>query len=113
MAVLGRARRQTRQMAHNTIRVDELRTAMERILVALERNFGDSVTLEENYYWHLPVEDAYEMHAVPKIQEVGLVSDDLSEIRQSLASGEEVFSIWHDLSHLIGVLRVVEKLASP
>lgn len=102
---------QTRQMADDTIRVDELRAAMERILVAVERTQGDLITLDEDYYWHLPVEDAYQMRDAPQITEVGQVSDDVAEIRQSLANGEEVFSVWHDLSHLIGVLRVVEKMS--
>lgn len=98
-------------MADDTIRVDELRAAMERILLAVERTYGEVITLDEDYYWHLPVEEAYEMRDAPTIADVGQVSDDVAEIRQGLASGEEVFSIWHDLSHLIGVLRVVEKLS--
>jgi hypothetical protein len=100
-------------MAADTILVEELRAAMERILVAVERVHGELITLDQDYYWHLPVEDAYEMRRTPTVNEVGQVSDDVAEIKQSLTSGNEVFSIWHDLSHLIGVLRVVEKLSVP
>lgn len=97
-------------MDANTVEVGELREVMERILTAVERVHGSSIPLGEDYYWHLPVEDAYAMNTTPKIREAGQISDDLVEIRQSLSDDDAVLSIWHDLAHTIGVLRAVEHL---
>lgn len=100
-------------MTEAVVQVEELRAAIEQILAAVERTHGSSVTLDEDYYWHLPVEAAYDMSAAPEIREVGQVSDDLAEMRNGLTEDGEVLSIWHALSHVIGVLRVFEKLSLP
>jgi hypothetical protein len=101
-------------MGDLTLQVDDLRRAANRIFAALERNYGKSIDLDEDYYWHLDVDDAYEMSAVPTIDLVGQVTDDVAELRAFVASdNNEVDSIWHELNHLIGVLRVIEKQASP
>ena len=78
-------------MAADKIHTHELRAAMERILAAIEESYGSEVTLDEDYYWHLDVEDAYDMSEEPKITSVGQVSDDLSEI--TLTPNREVGSI--------------------
>lgn len=100
-------------MADDKIHTHELRTALDRILVAVEKSYGSEIVLDEDYYWDLTVDDAYDMTAEPKITTVGQVSDDVAEIRQMLSDDEPVQAIWHDLAHLIGVLRVIEKMSLP
>ncbi len=100
-------------MAAHKFHTHELRAALDRVLAAVEKNHGSQITLDEDYYWHLPVEDAYDLSTEPEITTVGQVSDDLAEIKQLLSSDEPVLAIWHELSHLIGVLRVMEKMSLP
>lgn len=92
-------------MAAHKIHTHERRTALDRILVAVEKSHGSELTLDEDYYWHLPVEDAFDLSAEPKTMTVGQVSNDLAEVKQLLSADEPVLAIWHDLAHLIGVLR--------
>jgi len=68
------------------------------------------VLLEDDFYWHLPVAAAFDMSQEPETLTVGQLTDDLNE----LASPGDVdpSTVWHDLSHLIGLLRVLEKQAS-
>ncbi len=101
-------------MGDLTIRVDDLRRATNRIFAAVERNVGESIELDEDYYWHLDVEDAYKMSAVPTINLVGQVTDDVAALKAFVASDDDgIDSVWHELNHLIGVLRVIEKQVSP
>ena len=63
-----------------------------------------------DYYWHLPVELAFDMVEEPRTFTVGQVSDDLVEsVQDERAQVPE--EAWHDLSHLIGVLRALELAA--
>jgi hypothetical protein len=79
-------------------------------LDATEKRLGPEVTLDTDYYWHLPVEDAFNMGGKPQTFTVGQVSDDLEE---SVQDEQERLpeEAWHDLSHLIGVLRALELAA--
>jgi hypothetical protein len=93
-----------------TVSIANLRTALVRALDATEKRLGPEVTLEADYYWHLPVEDAFNMAAEPQTLTVGQVSDDLEEAVQDEHErlSEEA---WHDLSHIIGILRALELAA--
>lgn len=88
-------------MAAHKIHTHELRTALDRILVAVEKDHGSEITFDEDHYWHLPVEDAFDLSAEPNITAVGQVSDDLAEIKQLLRNDEPVLAIWQDLPTLL------------
>jgi hypothetical protein len=93
-----------------TVNIADLRTALGRALDATERRLGSEVMLDVDYYWHLPVEDAFNMAGEPQTFTVGQVSDDLGVTVQDVHERvpEEA---WHDLSHLVGVLRALELAA--
>lgn len=88
----------------------DLRSAVVRALEVTEKRLGPRVTLDVDYYWHLPVEEAFNMAREPHSFTVGQVSDDLKE---TLPNEHEQVpeAAWHDLSHLIGVLRALELAA--
>ena len=90
-----------------TVAVADLRLALRRALDATEARLGPEVSLPVDYYWHLPVEDAFDLTSEPSTFTVGQVSDDLDEAVHDEADGNSE-AAWHGLSHLIGVLRAVE-----
>ena len=53
------------------------------------------------------------MNETPSIRQVGQLSDDLADVRRNVVDDEGGPIVWHDLAHLIGVLRAVEKMALP
>ena len=57
-----------------------------------------------DHYWHLPVEDAFDLTSEPSRFTVGQVCDDLDEVVRDEPDGIPKAER-HDLSHLIGVLR--------
>jgi hypothetical protein len=91
------------------IRMEELRNASTRTLIAAEDRLGAEVALTDDYYWHLPVDAAFDMTREPSSLTAGQLSDDLEHLRE--ASDVEPWTVWHDLAHLIGLLRAVERLA--
>src|SRR5688572_28722351 len=97
-----------RRMAESiTVAIADLRSALIRALDATEARLGPEVSLAVDYYWHLPVDDAFNLTIEPSTFTVGQVSDDLDEAVHDEPDGISE-AAWHDLSHLIGVLRAVE-----
>ena len=95
--------------ANLTIRVDEIRAALGRVLDVVEDRHGPDLALVNDYYWSVPVAAAFDMtHQAPELT-VGQVSDDIDTIRE-LGRESDVTSAWHELAHLVGVLRAVEAL---
>ena len=94
------------------LRIDDLRNALSRALDAAEQTLGKEVVIEHDHYWHLPVDSAFDMAQPPEPASltVGQLSDDLSVVHADVAHPE---AAWHDLAHLIGLLRAVEQLANP
>jgi hypothetical protein len=96
----------------SVINVSDLRIALDRVLQATEDLLGAEVPVQADYYWHLPVERAFDMASEPRDFTAGQLSDDLESVRTENEHVEPV-TAWHDLAHLIGVLRALELAARP
>jgi HD superfamily phosphohydrolase YqeK len=59
----------------------------------------------------LTVDAAFDMSREPPELTVGQLADDLAEV--SSATEAECAALWHDLAHLVGLVREIEKLAQP
>jgi hypothetical protein len=89
------------------LRIADLRAALNQVLVTAEELLGPKVRLDLDYYWHVPVENAFDLARVPQQFTTGQLSDDLHELLEQ--DHERVpQEAWHELSHLIGVLRALE-----
>lgn len=95
--------------------IPKLREALDRTLTAVEREHGEMVTLTGDYYWHLPVQAAFDMTVASPELDAGQLSDDLDELNDLLTEDETegVPALWHNLQHLIGLLRALEAQALP
>lgn len=94
-----------------TVDISKLGVATARALDAVEARLGPTVAIPEDHYWHLPVEDAFDLTSEPDTLTVGRVTDDLQSLRDMRAV--EPSEGWHELAHLIGVLRAVEAATRP
>lgn len=94
----------------NCVRVSDIRQALDRVLGAVERDLGSEFALDADYYWHLPVTAAFNMEVEPSpgVLTTGSLVDDLDG-----RAGKDSNATWHELGHLIGVLRAVEHRCSP
>jgi hypothetical protein len=94
------------------VRIADLSAAIVRALEAAEQLLGPEVSLDGDHYWHMPVEAAFNLTREPREFTVGQLSDDLHD---ALIDDHERVpqETWHDLTHLIGLLRAVERAGRP
>jgi len=90
------------------VSIAELRTALLRALDMAKALLGPEVELDVDYYWHLPAHEAFNM--TTENFTVGTLSDDLLGAFED-AHERAREEAWHDLSHLIGILRTLELAA--
>ena len=91
-----------------SITTAEVRTAMEVLCDSLERELGSSINLAADHYWHVGADEAFDLSTTPAVL-VGQLDDDVQSVRSMIDSADPV--LWHDLDHLIGVLRRLAALA--
>ncbi|MDH6242834.1 hypothetical protein [Mycobacterium sp. OTB74] len=87
-------------MADEILRIDELRAAVGLALDQFVDHFGDEVVMRPDWYWHLQVEDAFDLLREPG-HTVGDLSDDLAEVRSMLAERDAYEQPWHILMHVM------------
>ena len=97
-------------MSDHALRVADLRAALLLALDAFEAEVGPEVPLDQDHYWHLPVDAAFDLSREPPAHTVGQISDDVAEARVLLADGG-ASPAWHALNHTIGLLRLLEHAA--
>lgn len=95
------------------VTVTDLRTAITKLLDAVEAQFGPELRFPEDFYWNVPFGEATEINHGPKL-DMGSVVDDTESVREFLShDGSEFVSIWHEADHLAGVLRSIARLDLP
>ena len=95
--------------------LDELRTALGRVIDEVQRHHGPRIDLAADYYWTIEQADAYKFDtADPPEITVGHLSDDVESMQELLRrAGDEPVIVWHDLAHLVGILRRVAAMDLP
>ncbi|WP_098460347.1 hypothetical protein [Propionicimonas paludicola] len=99
-------------MPTTDLRVSDLRTAMTRLLDAIEEQFGAIVHLEDDLYWNVPLSAATAVYDTPEL-DMGSVVDDAASVGEFLGRPDEPVFIWHEAEHLAGILRSIARLDLP
>lgn len=95
------------------IEVQELRLALMHLLDTVEAQFGATVDLRTDGYWTLDLARSFDLHAEQGGGlTVGQLSDDVQELRELLRRPDDL-TLWHDLSHVVGILRRIAALDLP
>ncbi len=95
-----------------TVRIEDLRTALDTLLVEIERRSGTEIELDADQYWEVYPTAAFDLYSKPD-PTVGQLSDDLDTLREVISqrSGGEIH-VWHDLAHILGILRRLAALGA-
>lgn len=101
--------------ADAVLRIADLRRACSMLLDVAESRFGARIPLSQldvDYYWNVDLSSAFGMVQRPESAiGCGQSSDDLAELRGLLQRDpDDVVSLWHDLSHVSGLLRLLAYL---
>ncbi|MGC5290767.1 hypothetical protein [Micromonospora sp. DT231] len=104
--------------ADEVLRIADVRRACAMLLDAAESRYGPEIQLSQldvDYYWNVDLRAAYTMAAQPELAiDCGQSSDDLAELSGLLQRDpEDVVSLWHDIGHLSGLLRLLAYLDLP
>ena len=93
--------------ASTMITVDELRVAVGLLLDEVERRFGPTIDLSANHYWEIGAAAAFDLSANPsEAITAGQLTDDVASVREFInRSPEDFTAIWHEASHVTGILR--------
>ena len=68
---------------------------------------------EEDFYWNVPLGDATTVEQDPEL-DLGSLVDDATSVRELLSrEPDDGIYIWHDVDHLVGVLRAIGRLDLP
>jgi hypothetical protein len=95
------------------ISVVDLRAALALLLDAVEEKLGSRLHFDEDFYWNVPLRDATLVDRDPEL-DLGSVVDDATSVLELLtrASDDGVY-IWHDVDHVVGVMRAIGRLDLP
>ncbi|ASW55753.1 hypothetical protein CIK06_18570 [Plantactinospora sp. KBS50] len=94
------------------MRVAELRDAIERLLAAIEVRFGEEIRFTGDFYWSVGLTESFDLvsESVASVDVASLV-DDVASIREIVGQAvDEPVVLWHDLTHLAGLLRGIARL---
>lgn len=92
----------------NSLALVDLRAAINRILDQAETKFGSKIQLADDYYWTVPLAEISNLNEPPPVPSLGQISDDICSMSEVLAADETI--IWHDLSHVVGILQQLSLL---
>ena len=92
------------------LEVREIRDAIAAVLDRVQARFGPVIELDADYYWTLDLRTAFDLNKDTK-QGLGMaqLSDDVQELRDFLARPDDP-TIWHPLSHILGILMRIAAL---
>jgi hypothetical protein len=95
------------------VEVRELRAALDRILDAVEAGHGPTIDLRADYYATLDLRLSFDPTADQSAgMTMGQLTDDVQELR-ALLTRTDAPVVWHDLAHVVGILRRVAALDLP
>jgi hypothetical protein len=96
--------------------IGQLRQACHWLLDEAERRHGSTFDLSNagvDYYWNVDLASAFQLTERPEqAMDCGQVSDDVTEVADMLRRGEPPV-LWHDLEHVVGLLRLLAFLDLP
>lgn len=96
-----------------TVSVASLRAGVALLLDRVEREFGPDVDLAADYYWDLPLAATFDPAQDPAGHTLGSLNDDVESLDELLRDDSEDAVVWHDLSHVVGILRRLAALDLP
>ena len=83
------------------------------ILDEIERTNGAEIDLDADHYWLIRHDAAFDLGSVP-VPQAGQIWDDVDTLRELISErADRQVIVWHDLAHLIGILKRLAALDDP
>jgi hypothetical protein len=93
----------------------DLRQALVSLLDEIEKRHGKVIDLDADYYWTIGPWESFRLDADPVPEPtVGQLTDDVRSMRDILTgSADRAVVVWHDLTHVIGILNRLAAIDLP
>ena len=90
------------------IKTTDLLDVIEALRINISEAFPDEIDVDaEDFYWQISEDELYDPTQEPKVEELGQLSDDWSELLR--LKSENGIPISYDLNRLATILRIVRK----
>ncbi|MFC9589923.1 hypothetical protein ACFTUC_09070 [Streptomyces sp. NPDC056944] len=90
---------------HVQIPIDQLRRALDVALRHIEASAGPTVTLREDLFWSVPVDELYDVGSEPRALTIGQLSESWQHLEDLLAHQDQ--AVGHHLVWLADVIRAI------
>ncbi|MFE0772178.1 MULTISPECIES: hypothetical protein [unclassified Streptomyces] len=87
------------------IPIDQLRRALYVALRHIEASAGPTVTLREDLFWSVPVDELYDVGSEPRALTIGQLSESWQHLEDLLAHQDQ--AVGHHLVWLADVIRAI------
>ncbi|MFV6026719.1 hypothetical protein [Streptomyces sp. NPDC056264] len=87
------------------IPIDQLRRAFDVALRHIEASAGPTVTLKEDFFWSVPVDELYDVASEPQDLTIGQLSESWQHLEDLLARQDQ--AVGHHLVWLADVIRAI------
>jgi hypothetical protein len=87
------------------VNLTDLRVIADRLLMYLEETGRTDIEVSEDYYWHIAMEDAYDVSRDPTNITIGQLSDDWRELERIM--NNEAPPIGYALVWLSAIMRII------
>lgn len=91
--------------------IEELNTMVSHLLLRLKASKGNSIEIQNDYYWDISKDELYNPKGEPKGLSIGQLSDDWHELKRSISSGTEVVYDLKRVSNLLKALSIENPIA--
>jgi len=106
-------RRLSKYAQSTTVQIEDVRAGLMMILDEIQRKFGDEINFgTTDSYWNIAPDKIVDLEKDPT-PDIGQVSDDIASLRELLQRTDGQLFVWHDLTHIVGILRRIAALDLP
>lgn len=77
------------------ISIEQLREAIDLLLLKIKESKGDIIEIENDYYWVIDEAELYDPYSEPKEMGLGQLSDDIMELKKLLKSPDDSIIFYH------------------
>lgn len=93
------------------VKVDEIRAILDKLLTYLAENNGETLSIDQDYFWSIGPADIYDISKRPVELGIGQLSESWDNIRN--LTDEDADPIPYDLVWLADILRALGQRTPP
>lgn len=91
----------------SSIKIDDLENLFDIIINKLRQEYGDTISLDNDYYWTIDEEEKYNPYVEPKEKLLGQISFDIEDLERLKNKSNILLS--YGLIKIAEILKIIRK----